>query len=33
MIAMTGFKWRKARIVLTSRGPDYAQMVSAIKEI
>jgi hypothetical protein len=33
VIAMTGFKWRKARIVLTSRDPDYVQKVSAIKEI
>jgi len=33
VIAMTGFKWRKARIALTSRDPDYAQKVSAIKEI
>jgi hypothetical protein len=33
VIAMTGFKWRKARIVLTSRDPDYAQKVNAIKEI
>lgn len=33
VIGMTGFKWRKARIVLTSRDPDYAQKVRAIKEI
>jgi transposase len=29
----TGFKWRKARIVLTSRDPEYARKVSAIKEV
>ena len=33
VIAMTGFKWRKARVVLTSTDPDYAQKVHAIKEI
>src|ERR1017187_4847258 len=31
VIAMTGFKWRKARVVLTSTDPDYAQKVHAIK--
>jgi hypothetical protein len=29
----TGFKWRKARIVLTSRDPEYARKVFAIKEV
>jgi len=29
----TGFKWRKARVVLTSRDPEYARKVCAIKEI
>jgi hypothetical protein len=29
----TGFKWRKARVVLTSRDPEYAQKIRAIKAI
>lgn len=29
----TGFKWRKARVVLTSNDPEYARKVRAIKEI
>lgn len=29
----TGFKWRRARVVLTSRDPEYARKVDAIKEI
>lgn len=33
IIRSTGFKWRKARIVLTSRDPEYAVKVHAIKEI
>jgi transposase len=33
VIAMTGFKWRKARVVLTSWDPDYAQKVESIKAI
>jgi len=33
VIKSIGFKWRKARIVLTSRDPEYAQKVRAIKEI
>src|SRR5271170_3839433 len=31
VIKSIGFKWRKARIVLTSRDPEYAQKVRAIK--
>lgn len=33
VIRSTGFKWRKARTVLTSRDPEYAVKVQAIKEI
>jgi hypothetical protein len=33
VIRSTGFKWRKARLVLTSRDPEYAVKVHAIKEI
>ena len=33
VIRSTGFSWRKARIVLTSKDPEYAQKVAAIKEI
>jgi transposase len=33
VIKSTGFKWRKAKIVLTSRDPDYVVKVRAIKEI
>ena len=33
LIRSTGFKWRKARVVLTSRDPDYAKKVSRIKKI
>jgi hypothetical protein len=33
MIKSTGFKWRKARIALTSTDPEYTQKVHAIKEI
>ena len=33
VIKTTGFKWRKARVVLTSRDPDYSQKVRAIEEI
>jgi hypothetical protein len=33
VIKSTGFKWRKARIVLTSTDADYTQKVDAIKEI
>ena len=33
VMGMIGFKWRKAKIVLTSRDPDYAQKLRAIKEI
>jgi transposase len=33
VIRSTGFKWRKARIVLTSRDPEYAVKVHAIKEV
>jgi hypothetical protein len=33
VLRSTGFKWQKARIVLTSRDPEYAQKVHAIKEI
>ena len=33
VIKSTGFKWRKARIVLTSTDPEYTQKVHAIKEI
>ena len=33
VIKRTGFKWRKARIVLTSTDPEYTQKVHAIKEI
>ena len=29
----TGFRWRKARTVLTSRDPDYTKKVAAIKRI
>jgi hypothetical protein len=29
----TGYRWRKARIVLTSQDSEYAQKVKAIKEI
>ena len=33
VIRSTGFKWRKARVVLTSRDPDYSQKVRRIKQI
>jgi transposase len=33
MIRNSGFKWRKARVVLTSRDPKYAQKLLAIKKI
>lgn len=33
IIRSTGFKWRKARVVLTSRDPDYTQKVRKIKKI
>lgn len=33
LIRSTGFKWRKARTVLTSRDPEYRTKVRAIKEI
>jgi transposase len=33
ILKSTGFKWRKARIVLTSRDPQYKVKVDAIKEI
>ena len=29
----TGFKWRKARVVLTSTDPEYTQKVRVIKEV
>jgi len=29
----TGFNWRKARVVLTCRDPEYVQKVQAIKAI
>jgi transposase len=33
VLRSTGFKWRKARVVLTSGDPEYAQKVYAIKGI
>ncbi len=33
VIRSTGFRWLKARIVLTSKDPEYAQKVAAIKAI
>lgn len=33
MIKSAGFKWRKAKIVLTSNDPDYIKKVQAIKRI
>jgi transposase len=33
LLKSTGFRWRKARIVLTSEDPDYARKVAAIKQI
>jgi transposase len=33
MLKSTGYRWRKARTVLTSQDPEYAQKVKAIKEI
>jgi hypothetical protein len=33
VIRATGFKWRKARIVLTSRDSEYTQKVRSIKKI
>jgi transposase len=33
VIKSAGFKWRKAKIVLTSNDPDYANKVEAIKRI
>jgi transposase len=33
VIKSTGFKWRKARVVLTSGDPDYSQKVRVIEEI
>ena len=33
VIRSTGFKWRKARVALTSRDPEYTQKVQAIKEV
>lgn len=33
LLKSTGFRWRKARTVLTSKDPEYVQKVRAIKEI
>jgi len=33
LIKATGFRWRKARVVLTSKDPDYGSKVAAIKAI
>jgi transposase len=33
VIRMTGFKWRKAKVVLTSPDPDYVEKVSKIRGI
>jgi transposase len=33
VLRSTGFKWRKAKVVLTSNDPEYARKVRAIKEI
>lgn len=33
LIKSSGFKWRKAKVVLTSSDPDYANKVEAIKQI
>src|SRR5262249_22405628 len=33
IIKQAGYKWRKARVVLTSNDPDYRLKVDAIKEI
>jgi hypothetical protein len=33
IIKEAGFRWRKARIVLTSRDPDYREKVNAIKSV
>jgi hypothetical protein len=33
IIKEAGFRWRKARVVLTSRDPDYREKVDAIRSI
>ncbi len=33
LLRRTGFRWRRARIVLTSQDPDYSSKVHAIKQI
>jgi len=33
LLKSTGFRWRKARTVLTSKDPEYVQKLRAIKEI
>jgi transposase len=33
IIKSTGFRWRKAKVVLTSKDPEYDQKLRAIKEI
>jgi transposase len=33
VLRSTGFKWRKAKVALTSNDPEYARKVQAIKEI
>ncbi len=33
VLRMTGFKWRKARVALTSTDPEYTRKVQVIKEV